>query len=210
MGRRNTQVDFNYFIPQTDGTVRNTLETVNAAGTTKIRGIEADLTVRPLDGLSLGLSYVYTYTHVPPARNTVQEALNLNLTPPVTTPVFETVYILYTPKHAASGSIDYEFPIGSEGTALRLHADAAYSDPVHSFASDTTLTDKSFIVNARIALADIAMNRTGPKLTLAVWARNLLDEEHIYRRSNANRAVLGDYANYNAPRTFGIEGTIKF
>ena len=210
MGRRNTQVDFNYFIPQTDGTVRNTLETVNAAGTTQNRGIEADLTVRPLDGLSLGLSYVYTYTHVPPARNTVQEALNLNLTPPVTTPVFETVYILYTPKHAASGSIDYEFPIGSEGTALRLHADAAYSDPVHSFASDTTLTDKSFIVNARIALADIAMNRTGPKLTLAVWARNLLDEEHIYRRSNANRAVLGDYANYNAPRTFGIEGTIKF
>jgi iron complex outermembrane receptor protein len=210
MDRSDTQVDFNYFIPQSDGTVRNTLETVNAAGTTKIRGIEADLTVRPFEGLSLGASYVYTYTHVPLARNTVQEALNLTLPTPITTAVFEPVYILYTPKNAASGSIDYELPIGSEGTALRFHADAAYSDPVHTFASETTLTDKSFIVNARVALVDIVMNNSGPKLTLAVWARNLFDEEHIYRRSNANRATLGDYANYNAPRTYGLEATVSF
>ncbi len=205
MDRQNTQVDFNYFIPQTNGTVRNTLETVNAQGTTKIRGVEADLTVRPVDGLSMGVSYAYTYTHVPIARNTVQEALNAN-----NTPVYEPVYILYTPKNALSGAIDYELPVGGAGAMLRLHADAAYSDPVHTFASENVLTDKSFVVNARLALADIPMGDGGQKLTVAAWARNLLNEEHIYRRSNANGKDIGDYVNYNAPRTYGIEATVAF
>ena len=210
MDRTDTQVDFNYFIPQPDGTVRNTLETVNAAGTTKIRGVEADLTIRPVEGLSMGLSYAYTYTNVPLARNTVQEALNASLTPPVTTPVFEPVYILYTPKNAASGSIDYELPVGNAGAMLRLHADANYSDPVHTFAAEDVLTEKSFIVNARVALADIPVSDRGQKVTFAAWARNLFNEEHIYRRSNANGAVLGDYVNYNAPRTFGADVTVNF
>jgi iron complex outermembrane receptor protein len=209
MDRSNSQVDFNFFIPQTNGTVRNTLETVNAIGTTKIRGIEADLTIRPIEGLSMNLSYAYTYTKVPPARNTVQEALNATLPVPITTPVFQTVYILYTPENALSGSIDYDVPVGGNGTLLRFHVDANYSDPVHTFVSETTLTDKSFLVNGRISLADMPMGDGGQKLTVALWGRNLFNEEHIYRRSAAN-TTLGDYANYNAPRTFGIEGTINF
>jgi iron complex outermembrane recepter protein len=210
MDRSDTQVDFNFFIPQANGTVRNTLETVNAEGTTKIRGIEADLTVRPAEGLSMGLSYAYTSTKVPLARNTVQEQLNASLTPPVTTPVFQEVYILYTPKHALSGSIDYDMPIGNAGTMLKLHLDANYSSPAFSFANENVKTDKSFIMNGRLSVADIPMSDAGQGLTIALWARNLLNESHIYRRSNANRLVLGDYANFNAPRTFGIEASVKF
>jgi iron complex outermembrane recepter protein len=210
MDRSDTQVDFNFFIPQPNGTVRNTLETVNAQGTTKIRGIEADLTVRPMDGLSMGLSYAYTYIKVPPARNTVQEQLNASLTPPVTTPVLQDVYILYTPKHALSGSLDYDIPVGSAGTTVKLHLDANYSSPAFSFANEDVRTDKSFIVNGRLSLADIPMSDAGQALTVALWARNLLNGSHIYRRSNANGLVLGDYANFNAPRTFGLEATVKF
>ncbi|PKB24882.1 iron complex outermembrane receptor protein [Novosphingobium kunmingense] len=209
MDRTDTQVDFNFFLPQPNGTVRNTLETVNAMGTTKIRGIEADLTVRPVDGLSMNLSYAYTYSKIPPARNTVQEALNATLTPPVTTPVYQTVYILYTPKNALSGSVDYDLPVSDNGTLLRFHLDANYSDPVHTFANEPTLSDKSFIVNGRLSLSDIPMGTGDQRLTLALWARNLFNEEHIYRRSAANTA-LGDYANYNAPRTFGVEATLAF
>ena len=43
-----------------------------------------------------------------------------------------------------------------------------------------------------------------------VWSRNLLNETHIYRRSNANDKVLGSYANFNPPRTFGFDATINF
>lgn len=210
MDRTDTQVDFNFFIPQSNGTVRNTLETVNAEGTTKIRGVEADLTVRPVDGLSMGLSYAYTYTKVPPARNTVQEQLNASLTPPVTTPVFQDVYILYTPKHALSGSVDYDRPVGNGGAMLKLHIDANYSSPAFSFVSENVKTDKSFIVNGRLSLAEIPLSDNGETLAVSLWARNLLNESHIYRRSNANRLVLGDYANFNAPRTIGIEATVEF
>ena len=77
--------------------------------------------------------------------------------------------------------------------------------------------DPSFITNARLSLANIA-NSGGQDLTLSIWTRNLFNEQHIYRRSNANSnpidgnylTVVGDYANFNAPRTFGIEAVLKF
>ncbi len=210
MDRKNSQIDFNFFVPQLNGTVRNTLETVNAFGTTKIKGAEVDLTVRPADGLSFGVSYVYTDTKVPLAENTVQEAQNLLLPTPITTPVFQEVFIVYTPKHAVSGSVDYDLPIGDVGATVKLHLDGNYSSPSYTFDNEAVKNEKSFLVNARLSLADIPMADGGQALTLALWSRNLLNESHIYRRSNANRAVLGDYANFNAPRTFGIEAKISF
>ncbi len=210
MDRNNSQIDFNFFVPQADGTVRNTLETVNALGTTKIRGIEADLNVRPVDGLALGLSYVYTYTKVPPARNTVQEQLNQQIDPTNTAQVFQDVYIVYTPENALSGTIDYDYPIGGNGTSLKLHLDGNYADAAYTFDNEPVKADKSFVVNGRIALADIPMSSQGQKLTIAGWARNLLNTSYVYRRSNANAAALGDYGNFNAPRTYGVEATINF
>ncbi len=210
MDRTNSQVDFNFFIPQADGTVRNTLETVNALGTTKIRGVEADLTVRPVDGLSLGVSYVYTHTKVPPARNTVQEALNQQIDPTNTAPVFQDVFIVYTPENAVSGTIDYEYPISNNGTALRLHLDANYADAAFAFDNENVRSDSTFVMNGRIALADIPISSAGQKLTVAGWARNLLNNSFVYRRSNANQSTLGDYGNFNPPRTYGIEATINF
>ncbi|MBC2666591.1 TonB-dependent receptor [Novosphingobium flavum] len=215
MDRKDSQVDFNAFAldnvvgSPTYGQVRNTLDTVNALGITKIRGVEADLTVTPVTGLSLGLSYAYTYSRVPPAENTIQEATNISQGNPGLNPVFQTVYIVFTPKNALSGNIDYELPVGGAGTALRFHVDGNYSDPMYTFDNEAVQSDKSFIVNARLSLADIPMSNAGQKLTVSAWARNLFNEAHIYRRSAANTA-LGDYANFNAPRTYGIEATVAF
>jgi iron complex outermembrane receptor protein len=82
-------------------------------------------------------------------------------------------------------------------------------------------------MNGRLALADIAVNDHN-KVTVSVWARNLLDTTYIYRRSAANSSpvvnynpngtvastnyggILGDYANFNAPRTWGLELSAKF
>lgn len=210
MDRSDSQVDFNFFIPQTNGTVRNTLETVNAEGITKIKGIEADLTVRPTDSLSFGVSYAYTDVKIPRARNTVQEQLNASLTPAVTTPVFQDVYVVYTPKHAVSGSVDFETPVGGAGAAAKIHLDANYSSPSFTFDNENVKNEKAFLVNGRLSLADIPMSDNGQLLTVAFWARNLFNESHIYRRSNANGPVLGDYANFNAPRTIGVEATVNF
>ena len=118
--------------------------------------------------------------------------------------------MVFTPRNAASGFVDYGVPVGGGDTKVRLHLDANYASSMYSFQNEATKTDASFVVNGRIALTDIRLNDHGQKFTLAVWSRNLLNETHIYRRSSANASVLGDYANFNPPRTFGVEGSINF
>lgn len=194
MDRTGSQIDFNFYDPITN---RNTLETVNAPGTTKIRGVEAELTVRPVEGLTLNASYAYTYAKVPDTPNPLLPG----------NPV-QPVFIPYTPPHAASGSIDYEVPVGSNGMALRFHMDGNYSDAAYSFDNEDVKAEKSFIVNGRLSLADIPL-ANGPVANLSIWSRNLFNEQHMYRRSNANGLTLGDYANFNMPRTFGVEFSIK-
>jgi iron complex outermembrane receptor protein len=196
MDRTGSQVDFNFFDPVTN---RNTLETVNAPGTTRIRGIEADLTLRPTDTLTLGGSYAYTYTRVPPTPN-----------PLLAGNPIQPVFIVFTPKHAFSLAADWETPVGGDGAALKLHADGNYSGRAFAFDNEDVKNEAAFLVNARISVADLAVGAGDQRLTLSLWARNLFDEAHIYRRSNANRRVLGDYANFNAPRTFGAEATVAF
>jgi len=220
MDRKGTQIDFDYV--DTSGTSatnpnfnKHTEETANAPGNSRIKGVEAELTVKPVDVLTLGLSYAYTDVKVPATPN------------PLTGPLFGVpyqVFTVFTPKNAVSGSADLDLPVGTNGMALRLHVDANYSDPVYSFQAENVKTDKSFIVNASLALADVPLTSGGTKATISAWARNLFNEQHIYRRSNANDAptvstsngsldytgVLGDYANFNAPRTFGVQATVNF
>lgn len=208
MNRKNTQFDFDNYAPIAGGLFRHNLETINA-GDTKIRGIEADLTIRPTDNLSASLSYAYTYWKTTPAIN-----------PLISGSTPQQLFVVYTPPHALSGSLDYSLPLGtSSDKALKLHIDANYAARQYSFDNEPVLSEPSFIVNARLSLADIPMSDSGQKMTIAVWARNLFNESHIYRRSNANsvpldgtdfRTVLGDYANFNPPRTFGIDATVSF
>ncbi|MGJ3646851.1 TonB-dependent receptor [Sphingomonas sp. GlSt437] len=228
MDRKNTQFDFDQFDTQSGSPTNGShIETTQNAGKTKIRGIEADLTVKPIANLTLGASYAYTYWKAPAAVN------------PLTGGPLQQLYIVYTPKHAASGSIDYEIPLASLGDAkIRFHLDGNYASSQYSFQLEPTKTDSSFVVNGRLALADIAVNG-GNKVTLSVWSRNLFDTTYIYRRSAANSSpvlnycgsnglngaapctpnalistnyggILGDYGNLNPPRTFGFEASMKF
>ena len=208
MDRTNSQVDFNFFIPQPNGTVRNTLETVNAEGTTKIKGVEADLTVSPIEGLSSTLSYAYTDVDMPQARNTVQEQLNTSLNPANTTPIYQDVFVVYTPTHALSGSIDYQTFVGNSDTIAKFHIDANYASSAYAFDNENVKSEASVIVNGRVTFDGIKI--ANQPLSIAVWSRNLLNGSFIFRRSNANGTVLGDYANFNEPRTFGLEITTKF
>ena len=200
MDRTGTQIDFDNVDTNPASPTYNlhTEETRNAPGTSKIRGIEADLTTNPVEGMTVGASYAYTYTNVPATPNPF---LNNALT---------QVFVVFTPRNAASAYVDYEVPMPGSEAKLRFHLDGNYADPVYSFQNETTRTDKSFVMNGRIALADLPLTENGTKMTVSLWSRNLLNNTYIYRRSAANAAVLGDYANFNPPRTIGLEGTVRF
>ncbi|THD37036.1 MAG: TonB-dependent receptor [Sphingomonas sp.] len=227
MDRTNTQFDFDIYDTQAGSPTFNSHieQTVNA-GSSKIRGIEADLTLKPIPQLQLSASYAYTYWKAPSAVNPTLGG------PP------QQLYIVYTPRNAASGAIDFEQPVGGGSAKVRVHLDANYASSQYSFQLEPTKTDPSFIVNGRISLADIAVS-ANDKATLAFWVRNLFDRTYIYRRSAANSApvlnycgsnglngatpctpntlistnyggILGDYGNLNPPRTWGFELSAKF
>jgi iron complex outermembrane recepter protein len=195
MDRTGSQIDFSLVTPQANGSTRNTLETINAPGTTKIRGVEVEGTARLTDTLTVNASYAYTYTKIPPTANPF-------------TGVVQPVFIVFTPRNAASGGIDYAVPVG--GVTLRAHLDANYAQATQTFDQYALKADSSFIVNGRVALADIDMGHGASKLTLSVWSRNLFNEQHIYRVDPSNETTLGDYANFNEPRTYGVEASLRF
>lgn len=211
MDRTNSQVDLSTIQPTATGSFNN-LVTFNAPGTTKIRGIEADVTVSPIENLSLSASYAYTYTKIPPVPVTyVPRNAAGQQTGPASVNL-QNFYIVFTPRNAASGSIDYAIPFGDSDAAVKLHLDANYAQATQAFDQFATKADASFIVNGRISLADLAMP-SGQKLTLSVWSRNLFNEQYVYRRDPSNSLpavqtgnvtvgninnVLGDYGNFNS------------
>ena len=130
---------------------------------------------------------------------------------------------MFTPRNAASGSIDYVLPIGAQDTKIKFHIDGNYSQATQAFDQFATKNDASLIFNGRISLADIGVG--DHKLTLGVWGRNLFNEQYVFRRDPSNSLpaapttnvtvgsisnVLGDYGNFNAPRTFGIDASVAF
>jgi len=193
MDRTGSQIDFSLVTPTSTGSTRNTLETINAPGTTKIRGVEVEATARLMEGLTLTGSYAYTYTKIPPTVNPFNGQV-------------QDVFIVFTPRNAASGAIDYKLPVPIG--ELRFHLDANYADATQTFDQFAIKADSSFIMNGRLSLADIDVG--GGKLAVSLWARNLLDKDYVYRRDPSNRATLGDYGNFNEPRTYGIEASVAF
>ena len=191
---KNIQVDFNRNAIVA-GSNRTVNETVNAPGVAKIKGFEAELTVRPVENLTLTASYAYTTSKIPAAVN----PFNNVLTP---------LNIVYTPKNSFSVGGDYTLPLSS--FTILAHIDANASDGYNAGNSVITSpqTDKSFIVNGRLAVTDIALS-TGHTLEVSLWARNLLDEDHAFYKSFST-ATKFTTAMFNEPRTFGLDATLRF
>ncbi|MGK6319639.1 TonB-dependent receptor [Sphingomonas sp. DT-204] len=192
---RYTDIQIDFLAPNA-GTNRTTIETMNAPGHGTIKGIEIDASLAPLPGLTLSAAYAYTHGELPPAAN------------PFLGGALQTVYITSTPEHAGSGAIDYAVALGGDAV-LRAHLDANIAEGYYSMAGEPTLTDSAFIVNGRLAIGGIDLTR-GAKLELSLWSRNLFDEQHLFVRSHSAYAAGGDFGIYNEPRTFGLDGTLRF
>jgi iron complex outermembrane receptor protein len=137
----------------------------------------------------------------------------------ITVPV--PIYQVYTPEHSASGSIDYETLVGQGDVKLRFHIDGNYDSGFYANYTDSNYDsvtravryaqpkgDAGLVFNGRIALADMEMPQTGAKMTIALWARNLFNEEHMFYKSGSAQAGVSGF--FNDPRTFGGEVNIKF
>jgi iron complex outermembrane receptor protein len=211
------QLDFFAQYVQTDPitgallqTQRTTSETINAPGAGKLRGFEADLTFAATKELTLSASYAYNKVEIPPTINPFRQGNGTFITVPV------PIYQVYTPENSASFAIDYSLPF--RGANIVAHMDGNYSDGYYANYTDVAYDpvtravtikqpqgDSSFIVNARIALADIPMGSGTASVSL--WSRNLLDEQHVFVKFLDPR--FGTAGFFNEPRTFGLEVSVK-
>ncbi|WP_439533676.1 TonB-dependent receptor [Polymorphobacter sp.] len=190
---KDIQIDFSAQL--LEGQTRTTLETVNAPGNGRIRGVEVDLNLAPISGLSLSASYAYTKGDLPLAQN------------PFNNNNFQKPFIIFTPEHAFSVAGDYSVDVG--GATLKAHLDANASGAARAQSGDPTLSDRSFLVNGRLALGDIDVGRGG-SAEFALWSRNLLDRQQTFLRSILAVQATGVIGIYNEPRTFGADVQIRF
>lgn len=188
------QVDFNYNPDPTSPFYGRTIvNTVNATEQTKSKGAELEFSLKPLNSLTLSLNYAYTKAD---ALHAVNPYLNQTV----------TVLPLYAPKNAGSLAVDYLLPLGAP--ALKFHLDGNWSDGYYASETDQTLTDDSFVVNARLAVIDVPLNGNGATAEFSLWSRNLLDEKHLFYGSQS--ATIGKYGIFNDPRTFGFDVSLRF
>jgi iron complex outermembrane receptor protein len=193
-------------------TTRTTSDTVNAPGTGKLKGFEAEFNLAPVDGLTLSASYAYNSVKIPATLNPFPQTGNVFITVPI------RIYQVYTPKHAASASIDYEVPL--DGLTLRAHLDGNFDSGFYGNYTDAEYDpvtravryaqpkgEQALVFNGRLALADIDLGASDAKLTVSVWARNLFNEQHLFYKSGAPRTGIQGF--FNDPRTFGFDLNIK-
>ncbi len=188
------QIDFNAQGLDETAPNRTTIETVNAAGRGDIEGFELDFSILPVTGLTLSASYAYTKGILPEAVNPF---LNRS----------ERLNIVYTPKNAYSAAMDYTFNVGM-GNAL-IHLDMNTADGYYALNNDPTLTDRSFVMNGRVAIRDIAMGGRST-LDLSLWSRNLTNRQYTFVEANFLYSVLGTVGFFNEPRSWGIDATLNF
>lgn len=217
---RNIQLDFSGLYEDVINgvrvaTTRTTTDTVNAPGTGRVRGAEAELQIAPIAGLNISASYAYNVVTIPNTINPFPLTGNNNQVLNVPIPIYQ----VYTPEHAASGSIDYERPIGD--MKLRFHIDGNYDSGFYVNYNDPVIDPRTgavrfaqpkgqpgFVVNGRINLADIDLGAGDARFSLAFWARNLFDEAHLFYVSGAPNSGISGF--FNEFRTFGVEGNVKF
>ncbi len=195
MDRTGSQIDFS-MVTVVGAATRNTLEAINAPGTTKISGMELEANLSVTPEIKLNASYAYTFTKIPPTINPFNN-------------IVQPVYIVFTPQNVASAGIDWDHDLGY--AAIRAHVDGAYADATQSFDNWAIKNDASFIMNGSIGLAEIAAGNNGAAtMGFQFWIRNMWDVAYVYRRDPSNAATLGNYGNFNAPRTFGVSANINF
>ncbi|AWH30833.1 TonB-dependent receptor [Stenotrophomonas sp. YAU14A_MKIMI4_1] len=189
------QMDFSLPFDPNSGETRTTMVTTNALSDGKSRGAELEFSVMPIENLTVGLNYAYT-------KIDAQTAVD-----PFGAGVAVTVQPLLAPENAGSLSLDYLVPFANFA-ALKFHLDGNWSDGFYTSEYDQMLTDSSFVVNARVALVDVPLNDTGTTMSFSLWARNLLDEEHLFYKLNS--PALGQTGIFNDPRTFGLDVAVNF
>lgn len=178
---------------------------VQNAASAKITGLEAELTLRPIPALTLSASGAYT------------DAKYDRYSDPVTGADLSYRVFAGVPKWQGNLSATFTQPV-SIGT-ISATGDLSYTSKVN-YDSDNNLAPSAALpfgtqpytsqgayalVNARLALDIEKID-----VTVALWARNLLDKRYFSGAKDYSGTLGMANEIVGAPRTFGVELTKRF
>ena len=109
------------------------------------------------------------------------------------------------PSFTFNGRARYEFPITS-GLKASVLGSARYSDSVFKDAANDPLIKAGsyWLFDARIAVG-----ASDDRWEIALWGKNLTDDQHVAQGLDVASLGFGN-RTFNAPRTYGVTGTVRF
>ncbi|EZP81155.1 TonB-dependent receptor [Novosphingobium resinovorum] len=183
------------FIDPITGLPGQETRTTNA-GKAHVKGIELEISAAPVVGLTMGASVGWQKAEYDEFSTDVNgDGVNDDAS---------YLKLRNAPKWTASGNVHYEFPPTDWGV-VSLNADVNYQA---QYESTTLNADYSQGQARTLVGASIGWTDPDERFRVAVFGRNLLDK--VYRVSANSVAGLFNFTNYAPPRSFGVEGSVKF
>lgn len=183
------------FIDPITGLPGQETRTTNA-GKAHVKGIELEISAAPVPGLTLGASMGWQKAKYDEFSTDVNgDGINDDAS---------YLKLRNAPQWTASGNVHYEFPPMDWGV-VSLNADINYQS---EYESTTLNADYSQGEARTLVGASIGWTDPDERYRIAVFGRNLLDQ--VYRVSANSVAGLFNFTNYAPPRSFGVEGSVKF
>jgi len=166
------------------------VETFNS-GNADIDGLEIDAQWAITDNFLLGFNYAY-----------IDYSIN-DAVFPDGSDRSDTTELVWAPENAYAATVDYNLPVGF--AELRFHLDYSWQDDQYALANTDNgdvIVDDFGLLNARISLADFKVAKS--TLQMAVWGRNITDED------TANYRIGATAATFLEPATYGVELIVEF
>lgn len=109
------------------------------------------------------------------------------------------------PEITAAVTLDYYIPMPTFKGGIDFYFEYSYRDESYSLADnqDQYLLDSHGLLSTRITFTP-----EDETWSASLWARNLTDEE--YKDYAGNDFLATDFVRYGAPRTVGLEATLRF
>lgn len=162
------------------------------AGEARVKGIELDLTARPVRGLTLSASYSYL---------TGKYLRVIDVTGEDRSDFFR--FINMAP-HTVSAKAEYQFPPTSFGQ-LSANVDYYHQGLITTSTSDPRYKVAGYgLLDARLTLADIPLG--GGEWRVSAFGRNLTDKEYYISHFNTGAPS----AFFGQPRTYGLEISLEY
>jgi iron complex outermembrane receptor protein len=182
----------NFSVPNTfnDTTVANAEESV-------LKGFEMDVTLLAVKNLILIFNYAYLDASINPSTNPLSGELEAF--------VFDSA-----PRQAYTAAVDWTIVETDHYGRLALNASYSFTDEraggaIAEFATfESDRLDDYGVFNGRIGLYDIQLDRGKGLLNVALWGKNILDEEFVIHANHAvphaKRSIL-----WGDPRSYGLD-----